>query len=69
MKQTVDWILARLGEQSTWKGIIGLITAAGIALKPEQVAAISSCGIALIALINVFRNESKPPTPPTPTVP
>lgn len=52
-------ILNYLGQQSTWKGLIGLATAAGIALSPEQIAAISAAGLALVGLINVFRNESK----------
>lgn len=52
-------ILNYLSQQSTWKGLIGLSTAAGLALSPEQGAAIVAAGMALVGLINVFRNESK----------
>jgi len=52
-------ILEYLSQQSTWKGLIGLATAAGLALSPEQSAAIMAAGVALIGAINVFRNESK----------
>ena len=52
-------VLKYLEQQSTWKGLIGVATAAGIALSPEQVAAITAAGIGLISLINVFRNETK----------
>ncbi len=52
-------ILEYLSQQSTWKGLIGLVTAAGVALSPEQSSAIVATGLALVGLINVFRNESK----------
>ena len=54
-----NMVFKYLEQQSTWKGLIGILTAAGIALNPEQVAAICSAGIGLISLINVFRNEKK----------
>lgn len=57
MKNLLDWALDRLSEQSTWKGIIGLLTAAGATLKPEQATGIIAAGIALTAMVNVFRNE------------
>jgi hypothetical protein len=55
----VNTILNYLGQQSTWKGLLGLGTAVGISLNPEQAAAITAAGIALISVINVFRNEKK----------
>jgi hypothetical protein len=55
----MDTIIHYLSQQSTWKGLLGLATAAGIMLEPEQVAAITAAGIALISVINVFRNEKK----------
>ena len=53
------WVLDRLGEQSTWKGIMGFATAAGVMLKPDQWDKIIAFGFASTALINVFRNEKK----------
>lgn len=55
----MNTVINYLGQQSTWKGLIGLATAAGLALSPEQSAAIIAAGVALIGLINVFRNENK----------
>jgi uncharacterized membrane protein len=55
----MDWIIERLKEPSTWRGIIGLVTATGVALQPEQVEAIIATGLALIGVINVFRKEKK----------
>lgn len=55
----MNTIMTYLQQQSTWKGLIGIATAAGVALSPEQSAAIIASGMALVGLINVFRNESK----------
>lgn len=43
-----------LGEPSTWRGIALLITAAGIQLSPDQVAAITSVGLAVTGFIGAF---------------
>lgn len=59
MKEVLNWLVARLGEQSTWRGLIGLATAAGVAITPEQTAAIVAVGMAAIGLVNVFRSENK----------
>jgi hypothetical protein len=53
----IDTIINYLSQQSTWKGLLGLATAVGISLNPEQTAAITAAGIGLISVINVFRNE------------
>ena len=55
MKKIIEY----LGQQSTWKGLLGLATAAGVVISPDQSAAIVATGMALVGLINVFRNESK----------
>ena len=55
----LDTLIKYLGQQSTCKGLIGLATAAGLAVSPEQSAAIMAAGVALIGAINVFRNEPK----------
>ena len=60
MKPNWDWIIARLGENSTWRGIIGLITALGVALKPEDGEKIIAAGLAIVGVINIFRTA--PPT-------
>lgn len=53
----LEIILTRLSEQSTWRGIILLATAAGLRLSPEHWEAILSLGLALVAAINIFRKE------------
>jgi len=55
--QALTWIIARLKEASTWRGIIGLIAAAGVAVSPEQTEGIVAAGVALVAAIELFRKE------------
>jgi hypothetical protein len=58
MNKLASYLLARLGEASTYRGIFALLTAFGIAMKPEQAAAITSVGLALIGAINVFKRDA-----------
>ena len=53
----VKYIIDLFKQDSTWKGIISVLTAAGLALKPEQSAAITATGLALVGLIQVFITE------------
>lgn len=55
MKQ---YILARLAEASTWRGVLAVVTAAGISISPEQMAAITSLGLASIGLVGAFFPDS-----------
>ena len=50
----VEYILARLKEASTWRGIIGLLTAMGISISPEQIDKIVAAGIAAMGVIGAF---------------
>lgn len=49
-----DYIINRAKEPSTWRGIIMLLTAAGIPIAPAMADAIISIGIALVGAIGVF---------------
>lgn len=55
----LKWILKRLHEPSTWRGVVTVVTGAGVVLSPEQMEAIVAAGLAVAGLINVFRNEGK----------
>ena len=43
----LSYICARLSEPSTWRGMIALVTAPGVALSPDQVDKIVAAGLAL----------------------
>jgi hypothetical protein len=55
----MDTLLDRLSENSTWRGIILLVTAAGVTLSPEHQNALMALGLAIVGVINVFRKGSK----------
>lgn len=50
----------RLKEASTWRGLIALVTAAGVTITPEQTEAIVAAGLAVIGLIGVFMPDKNP---------
>lgn len=53
----MNWIKTRLKERSTWKGVVWIITAFGVALTPEQSEAIITAGITLAGLLDIFTQE------------
>ena len=55
----VSFLLARLNEPSTWRGVLALLTSLGIALNPEQQAAIITAGLGLIGAVGVFTSDPK----------
>jgi hypothetical protein len=50
-------LLTYLRQESTWRGVIQIATAAGIALNPAQAAALVAAGTALVGIINTFKNR------------
>lgn len=55
----MDWIISRLKERSTWMGLIGLISAAGVGIAPELQEAIIGVGLSLVALVAVVTKDLK----------
>jgi len=53
----MDYVIDRLAENSTWRGIILVVTATGAHLSPELSNAIVAAGLGLVGLINVLRKE------------
>jgi hypothetical protein len=53
----MNWLLNRLKEESSWRGIVLLVTALGVKLDPERGEAIIALGLAVVGLINVLRKE------------
>lgn len=46
----MNYMLERLREPSTWRGIVMLVTALGVSLTPDQQSAISKQGLPLSGL-------------------
>ena len=59
----MKYLLERLKEPSTWRGLFALLTAVGLKLHPEIQEAILTTGLALIGMINVVRKESNDTKP------
>jgi hypothetical protein len=53
----MNYLLDRLKENSTWRGLIMVATAVGLKLDPSQSEAIIAAGLAVVGLINVFRRS------------
>jgi len=53
------YIIDRLKEASTWRGIIGLLTAAGVTISPEMIEQIVAAGLAVMGIIGmVFKDKA-----------
>jgi len=55
------WLLARLREPSTWRGLVWILTVSGVLLTPEQAEAIMLAGMTMAGLLGVFLSD-KPQT-------
>lgn len=53
----LNWLLARLGERETWVGLVGLLSAGGVSLAPDQAAAIATAGTAVVGAILVVTKQ------------
>lgn len=53
----MNWVLSRLREASTWRGIVWLLTVAGVSLRPDEVEAIILAGMAVAGLLGVFLQD------------
>ena len=65
----MNWVLARLREPSTWRGIVWLATVAGLSLRPDQAEAIVTVGMALAGLLGVFLCDEPKSVRPDPLPP
>lgn len=50
----IAYIIDRLKEASTWRGIVALLTAAGMTISPEMVDKIVAAGLAVMGIIGML---------------
>jgi hypothetical protein len=55
MMSLIGIVIARLSENSTWRGLILVATALGVKLEPELQNQIVTAGLSLVGLINIVR--------------
>lgn len=51
------WLLNRLREPSTWRGLVWVLTALGVTLRPEIWEQVTAVGMALAGLLGVFLTD------------
>ncbi len=54
----LEYILARLKEASTWRGLILVVTAFGLALTPEQAELVTTVGLGLAGLLGTLTADA-----------
>ena len=54
----MNWLIARLKEASTWRGIVWMLTACGVTLRPEIWEQITAVGMAAAGLLGVLTSEA-----------
>ncbi len=55
----LNYLLDRLGENSTYRGLTLLLTSLGIAVQPDHAAAFTALGLAIVGVINILRKQPK----------
>ena len=55
----LQYIVERMKEPSTWRGLIAIACLAGYQVSPEQAELIIEVGVGLYGAINIFRKEKK----------
>ena len=55
--RSMDYLVSKLKEKSTYAGLLALLSAAGLVIDPEQFGAIATVIVALVGAFEVFRKE------------
>lgn len=55
----MDFLIARLKEPSTWRGIVAIAAILGVNISPEMQQGIIGVAVALLGVIEIFRAEKK----------
>lgn len=50
-------LLNRFKQESTWRGLIAILTSFGITVSPELANGIIATGVAVIGLINILKKD------------
>ena len=52
------YILDRLSEPSTWRGLIGFVAATGVVIEPAMADRIIAAGLALAGIVAMLTRDS-----------
>jgi hypothetical protein len=59
MNKALNYLLDRLSESSTWRGIILVACSLGATLSPELQGHIVAAGLGAVGAINILRKQKK----------
>lgn len=60
MKPALKFLIARLSEASTYRGIVLGLTGLGLYIRPEVASAVTSIGLGITGLIGIFFPDPTP---------
>lgn len=60
MNAILEFLAPRLRERSTYVGIVGILTALGIAIEPQYLEAALAIGTAISSVILIVTKDSRP---------
>lgn len=58
-----SFLLDRLREPSSWRGVVWILSAFGLAISPDQAAAIMAAGAAVAGAIGLFTGDQPTASP------
>ena len=59
MQSGFAYIMERMSEPSSWRGVVALLTAFGVAFSPEQTDKIVAAGLAIIGILGAFTKDKE----------
>jgi hypothetical protein len=60
MNAITEFLVPRLRERSTYVGLVGILTAFGIAIEPEYMEAALAIGTAISSVILIVTKDNRP---------
>jgi hypothetical protein len=57
VNRTLDWVLARTQERSTWLGATALLSSLGVAISPGLQSVIAQAGLAVSGLVLILSKD------------
>lgn len=60
MNAITEFLVPRLRERSTYVGLVGILTAFGIAVEPEYLEAALAIGTAISSVILIVTKDNRP---------
>lgn len=55
----MNYLIERLKEPSTWRGVVMLAIGLGVGINPEQIEAIVAVGTAVVGAIGVMASDKR----------